>query len=136
MTRELGLAAMRGVKIRIVTPGIPDKKITYTLTRSYYADLVRYGIEIFEYTPGFCHAKQWVCDDELSIVGTINMDYRSLYLHFENAVLIYGKETALSIRKDFEETFERSCNVTEKYNDRPKTLKLHQCILRIVAPLF
>ena len=78
MSRELAMAAMRGVDVRIVTPGIPDKKLTYSLTRSYYADLVRYGVRIYEYTPGFIHAKQWVSDGEVSVVGTINMDFRSL----------------------------------------------------------
>ena len=94
MSRELAMAAMRGVDVRIVTPGIPDKKLTYSLTRSYYADLVRYGVRIYEYTPGFIHAKQWVSDGEVSVVGTINMDFRSLYLHFENAEYIKGREHA------------------------------------------
>lgn len=83
MERELRLAVKRGVDVRIVTPGIPDKKLVYRITRSYYEPLCSAGVRIYEYTPGFCHAKQWVCDDEVSVVGTINMDYRSLYLHFE-----------------------------------------------------
>ena len=96
----------------------------------------RYGVRIYEYTPGFIHAKQWVCDNELSVVGTINMDFRSLYLHFENAVMVYGKETAADIMNDFYNIFKRSEEVTGKYTNKPKILKIHQCILRLLAPLF
>ena len=78
MNRSLGLAAKRGVDVRIVTPGIPDKKLIYKVTCSYYAGLVRQGVRIYEYTPGFIHAKQCVCDGEAATCGTINMDYRSL----------------------------------------------------------
>lgn len=84
MSRELELAAKRGVDVRLITPGIPDKKMVYRMTRSYYNRLVEGGVRIYEYTPGFCHAKQCVSDDEVATVGTINLDYRSLYLHFEN----------------------------------------------------
>ncbi|MDF2801616.1 MAG: cardiolipin synthase, partial [Anaerocolumna sp.] len=83
MKYALTMAAKRGIDVRIVTPGIPDKKIVYRLTRSNYAPLIKSGVRIYEYTPGFIHAKSYVCDDELAVVGTINMDYRSLYLHFE-----------------------------------------------------
>lgn len=136
MTRELCMASMRGVDVRIVTPGIPDKKITYSLTRSYYIELVKAGIKIYEYTPGFMHAKQWLCDDEISIIGTINMDFRSLYLHFENAVLVYGKYTASNLLNDFENIFAKSENVSEKHKNKPRKLRLQQCLLRLVAPLF
>ena len=136
MSRELAMAAMRGVDVRIVTPGIPDKKLTYSLTRSYYADLVRYGVRIYEYTPGFIHAKQWVSDGEVSVVGTINMDFRSLYLHFENAAYVYGRETAADILNDFYNIFRRSEEVTDKYINKPRILRIGQCILRLVAPLF
>ena len=83
-------AAKSGVDVRIVTPGIPDKKLIYKVTRSYYAGLVRQGVRIYEYTPGFIHAKQCVCDGEAATCGTINMDYRSLYLHFENGAFLYN----------------------------------------------
>ena len=136
MSRELAMAAMRGVDVRIVTPGIPDKKLTYSLTRSYYADLVRYGVRIYEYAPGFVHAKQWVSDGEVSVVGTINMDFRSLYLHFENAAYVYGRETAADILNDFYNIFRRSEEVTDKYINKPRILRIGQCILRLVAPLF
>ena len=91
MNRAFALAARRGIDVRIVTPGIPDKKAIYRITRSYYGRLVDNGIRIFEYTPGFCHAKQCVSDDKTAICGTINLDYRSLYHHFENGVLVHDE---------------------------------------------
>ena len=93
-------------------------------------------MRIYEYTPGFCHAKQWVCDDEVSVVGTINMDYRSLYLHFENAVFIYNKATALSVEQDMLNNFEAGHEVTADYaKDVIKPLRLGVCMLRMISPL-
>ncbi len=136
MNRELTLAAKRGVDVRIVTPGIPDKKLTYQVTRSYYAALVDEGVQVYEYTPGFCHAKMMVCDDELATVGTINLDYRSLYHHFENGCLMYQSEAVKAIKEDFMEMFEKSCNVTEKYKTKPgHIIRIGQCLLRLIAPL-
>lgn len=136
MSRELRLAAKRGVDVRIITPGIPDKKTVFRVTRSYYAELIRDGVRIYEYTPGFIHAKQCVCDDEVATVGTINMDYRSLYFHFENGVFLYGCSAVGEIRRDFDETFPMCCEVTEKYRSgRSATLSIGQCILRLFAPL-
>lgn len=135
MASELILAAKRGIDVRIITPGIPDKKIIYKITRSYYGMLVKHGIRIYEYTPGFCHAKQWVCDDETAVVGTINMDYRSLYHHFENGVFLYNCDAVADIRRDFEETFAQCEEVTEKYRRRSNSLRVWQCVLRLFAPL-
>ena len=100
MIYALQLAAKRGVDVRIVTPGIPDKKLVFRLTRSYYRFLQDAGVKIYEYTPGFMHAKSFVSDDLLAIVGTINLDYRSLYLHFECATLIYGGRVIEEIKSD------------------------------------
>lgn len=136
MGRELALAAKRGVDVRIITPGIPDKKLIYRVTRSYYAGLVKNGVRIFEYTPGFIHAKQCVCDDEIATVGTINLDYRSLYFHFENGAFLYGCDAVKDVKKDFDATFPVCCEVTEKYKSGgPAALRLSQCILRLFAPL-
>ncbi|MGN0327647.1 MAG: cardiolipin synthase [Lachnospira sp.] len=136
MDRELSLAAKRGVDVRIVTPGIPDKKMVYKMTRSYYAPLVSDGVRIYEYTPGFMHAKQWVCDDEIAVVGTINMDHRSLYLHFENACLVYGKGLAADVKKDMLDNFEISTEVTDKYkSDNARKMSIGECMLRLIAPL-
>lgn len=136
MNRALGLAAKRGVDVRIVTPGISDKKLIYKVTRSYYAGLVRQGVRIYEYTPGFIHAKQCVCDGEAATCGTINMDYRSLYLHFENGAFLYNCDAVKEMRKDFEHIFAESTEVTEKYKSgRSAVLRGTQCLLRLFAPL-
>ena len=136
MTRELCLAAERGVDVRIVTPGIPDKKLVYQTTRSYYAPLVRRGVRIYEYTPGFIHQKQTLCDGETATVGTINFDYRSLYHHFENGVLLHGCGAIGAIGEDFAQIFEVSREVTEQYKGkRSMGLRIIQCILRLFAPL-
>lgn len=136
MERELRLAVKRGVDVRIVTPGIPDKKMVYKITRSYYEPLCSAGVRIYEYTPGFCHAKQWVGDDEVSVVGTINMDFRSLYLHFENAVFTYNKGLAAKVKKDMLNNFEAGREVTKDYaKDVIRPLKLGTCILRMISPL-
>lgn len=136
MNRELGLAAKRGVDVRIMTPGIPDKKIVYQVTRSYYAGLVKEGVRVFEYTPGFCHGKQCVADDETAIIGTINMDFRSLYHHFENGVFLYNCQTVKDMKQDFDATFLECKEVTEGYKTgRSAVLRVGQCILRLFAPL-
>ena len=134
--RELRLAAKRGVDVRLITPGIPDKKAVFQVTRSYYAGLVRDGVRIYEYTPGFIHAKQCVCDGETAVVGTINLDYRSLYLHFENGVFLYDCEAIKDIRADFDGLFPVCQEVTEEYRSgRSAVLRIGQCILRLAAPL-
>lgn len=135
MSRELTLARKRGVDVRIITPGIPDKKTVFMLTRSYYGLLAKSGVRIFEYAPGFMHAKQCVSDGEIAVVGTINLDYRSLYLHFENAVLFYDCDAVRDVEADFFETFPVCEEVTERYRDRKAPLRIWQCILRLFAPL-
>ena len=136
MQRELTLAAGRGVDVRIVTPGIPDKKIVYQATRSNYAALASKGVRIYEYTPGFVQSKQFVCEGEIAAVGTINMDFRSLYLHFENGCLFYGGHAVEDVGKDFEQLFTIAEEVTGKYAGKRNTaLRGVQCILRLFAPL-
>ncbi|MBR1628713.1 MAG: cardiolipin synthase [Lachnospiraceae bacterium] len=136
MNHALSLAAKRGVDVRIVTPGIPDKKIIYSVTRSYYNGLVRNGVRIFEYTPGFCHAKMSIADDLAATCGTINMDYRSLYHHFENGCLFADCEAVGEVRADFERVFEESKEVTDHYKSgRGAFLRVGQMLLRLIAPL-
>ena len=108
LTEDIKNVAMRGVDVRIVTPHIPDKKLIQLVTRGAYPDLLSAGVRIFEYTPGFIHSKQMIVDDRFAAVGTINLDYRSLVHHYENAVLLYKTESIADIRKDFEEIFEQS----------------------------
>lgn len=121
MNRVMGLAAERGVDIRIMTPGIPDKRTIYRITRSHYQRLVVDGVRIFEYSPGFCHAKQVVCDDKVALCGTINFDFRSLYHHFENGVLFANCQAVQDMKLDFEHCFPLCREVTEQYR-KPQNL--------------
>ena len=136
MTHALSLAAKRGVDVRIITPGIPDKKMVYSMTRSFYNGLVQNGVRIFEYTPGFCHCKMSVSDDRVATCGTINLDYRSLYHHFENGCLYYDCQAVLETKQDFENTFRECKEVTDIYRSgRGRILRLQQLLLRLIAPL-
>ncbi len=131
----LCMAAKRGVDVRMITPGIPDKKLVYRLTRSYYPTLLRAGVKIYEYTPGFIHAKSFVCDDKLCVVGTINMDYRSLYLHFECGTLMYNNPEIKQVKKDDLETMEK-CRKVELSDMKTNFLgELFDSFLRSIAPL-
>lgn len=136
MISALSLAARRGVDVRIITPGVPDKKIVYSVTRSFYNVLAVNGVKIYEYTPGFCHCKMSVCDDVMATCGTINLDYRSLYHHFENGCFMADCGTVKDIRADFEEMFKVSADVTEYYvSGRGRVLRFGQMLLRLAAPL-
>ena len=136
MNHAFAMAAKSGVDVRIITPGIPDKKVVYNVTRSYYAGLVKNGVRIYEYTPGFCHAKQCVSDDKVATCGTINLDFRSLYHHFENGVLMYDCEAVGKIKDQFDALFPQCREVTEEYRTgRSSFLRLRQLILRLFAPL-
>ena len=136
MTRALGLAAKRGVDVRIIVPGIPDKKTIYQVTRSYFSGLARQGVRIFSYTPGFCHGKMCICDGELVSIGTSNLDYRSLYLHFENNVLLHGGAAVQAVEQDFTETFALCREITQEYvSGRGAFLLTWQCLLRLFSPL-
>lgn len=101
LQQALTLAAKRGVDVRLMTPGTPDKKAVYRMTQSYYAPLLEAGVRIYEYTPGFLHAKTFVCDDKIASIGTINLDYRSLYLHFETSTMLYYHPVVDDIKQDF-----------------------------------
>lgn len=131
----LCLAAKKGVDVKIVTPGIPDKKTVFKLTRSYYPQLIRAGVKIYEYTPGFIHAKVFICDDEIATVGTINMDYRSLYLHFECGVYLYKCKCLSDIKKDVLDTISKSREFSDQDIKDGRRYALWQAILRVFAPL-
>lgn len=136
MITALGLAAKRGVDVRIIMPHIPDKKYAYETARSYYPELLKQHVRIFEYEPGFVHAKNFTADDQISVVGTINMDYRSLYLNFECAAVMYGCSTVCSVRHDFEETLKRCIEVTlQDCKTRPLHKRMIGWVLRMFAPL-
>ena len=131
----LRLAAKRGVDVRIYTPGVPDKPTIYQLTRSYFPHLLRAGVRIFSYTPGFLHAKTWLVDDRIAAVGTVNLDYRSLYLHFENSVLIYGGAVLDDVRRDLAEIEKESAEVKLADCRTGFFGTMYSAVLRLVAPL-
>ncbi len=133
MIHALSLAAKRGVDVRLVTPGIPDKKLIYKVTRSFYAPLVKDGVRVYEWTPGFCHCKMSVTDDKMSVCGTINLDYRSLYHHFENGCWMYDHDVSVAIRKDMESMFSQGQEVTDQYRDA--SMKISMMIMRLFAGL-
>lgn len=135
MITALTLAAKRKVDVRIITPGIADKKTVYEVTRSYYSILLEAGVKIYEYTPGFLHAKCFVSDDNIATVGTINMDYRSLYLHFENAVFLYKTNTVMDVKKDFLETQEKSREIAYETTVKGRAFSVYLAVLRLFAPL-
>lgn len=128
-------AAKRGVDVRIVTPGIPDKKTVFRLTRSNYAPLLKSGVKIYEYTPGFIHAKSMVSDDLCAVVGTINLDYRSLYLHFENAVYFSGCPAVLDVKKDGENVFAVSRPISIENTRQGFIGRLTNSVLRVFETL-
>ena len=136
MLDALQYAARRGVDVRIIIPHIPDKKPIFAMSRTYYPDLLAAGIKVYEYTPGFIHAKVFVSDDETAVVGTVNMDYRSLYHHFECAAYLYRNEAVADVEKDFQETLEQCMEVDMRYYKRINILnRLMGRVLRLVGPL-
>ena len=132
----LRFAAMRGVDVRIILPGIPDKKFPYALARSHYRSLISAGVKIYEYTPGFVHAKVFVSDDCKAVVGTINLDYRSLYHHFECAAFMEDVPCIKDIKEDFDAT-QAKCRSVSMDDVRHFSLmtKIEGLAGRIVAPL-
>ena len=107
MANALTFAAKRGVEVSLILPHIPDKKYAFALAKTHYPQLLSAGVQIWEYTPGFVHAKSFVSDDRKAVVGTINLDYRSLYLHFECAAFFCHMEAVNSVEEDFQQTLLR-----------------------------
>jgi cardiolipin synthase len=135
MIQALIESARRGVDVRIITPSIPDKKRVKWLTEYNYGILLLHGIRIFEYLPGFLHAKV-IMNEHCAIVGTINMDYRSFYLHYENGVWIYDTEIIKDIHGDFDDTFQESREISyAEWLSRPWQLKIGQNILNVFSTL-
>ncbi len=133
LKRSLENAAARGVDVRIVMPHIPDKKIVFAISRSNYRRLQKHGVKIFEYEPGFVHAKQFVSDGTTAVVGTINLDYRSLLHHFENGVLMFNTDCIADIERDFESMFEQ-CMAMDGYKQNVFT-KVFCKIAEVFQPL-
>ena len=135
MLDALKNAAKRGVDVRLVLPGIPDKKLVYRLSRSYYLPLLRAGVKIYEYTPGFLHAKCYVSDDRVAVVGSINMDYRSLFLHFECGVLLQYNSQIGVLRDDVLHTLPQCRQVQEKDCRTSLPGTVLDSVLRLLSPL-
>lgn len=137
LERAIKFAAERGIDVRLILPGIPDKKTAYALAKTHYKELIKSGVKIYEYTPGFVHAKVFVCDDEKAVVGTINLDYRSLYHHFECATYMYRTSCIPAIEADFQQTLRDCRRVTPETIKKEKLYyKIMGQVLKLVAPLF
>ena len=136
LSTALQFAAKRGVDVRIILPHIPDKQTAFALAKNHYPELLEAGVKIFEYTPGFIHAKVVLCDDLHAVVGTINLDYRSLYHHFECAAYLYKVPALSDIHRDFVET-EAKCQrvTTEDVKKRSLLSRLLGHLLNVFAPL-
>ena len=136
MLTALSFAAKRGIDVKLILPHVPDKRFAFALAKSHYRELLRAGVRIYEYTPGFVHAKVFTSDDEKAVVGTINLDYRSLYLHFECAAFLYRVDEIENIEKDFQETLEKCQEITlENWKERTLLLRLYGWFLKVLAPL-
>ena len=136
METALKFAAEKGIDVKLILPGIPDKPMPYALAKSHYRSLLDSGVKIYEYTPGFVHAKVFVSDDCRAVVGTINLDYRSLYHHFECAAYMYRTECISDIEKDFQATLVRCRQVTpETVKNEKWNVKLTGFVMKAIAPL-
>lgn len=136
MVNAIIFASQRGVDVKIMLPHIPDKKYAYWLARTYYSELISEGVEIYEYIPGFIHAKSFTSDGEKAVVGTINLDFRSLYLHFECAAYMWRNPAVLDVEADFQETLKKCKKITLKdCKEYSKLYKILGRTLRLVAPL-
>lgn len=136
MIKALQNAAKSGVDVRIIMPGIPDKRVIYWMSQSYYEPLIECGVKIYQYNPGFLHAKCFVCDDEIATVGSINMDYRSLYLHFECGVWMYQSSAVMQVKEDVLKTIEQSEKISMEFcHKRPAAIRTLLGVMRIFTPL-
>lgn len=135
MIARLSLAAKSGVDVRIITPHKWDKWYVHMTTRSYYRELMKAGVRIYEYSEGFIHSKTFVSDDETAAVGTVNMDFRSLYLHFECAAWMCKSSAVAQVKKEFLETLEKCREITDEDCRCGFFMRLLQSIFRLFAPL-
>ncbi len=128
-------AALRGVDVRIIVPHIPDKKLVFSISRSFYKRLIDAGVKIHEYKPGFIHAKSYIADDKYAMVGTINLDYRSLVHHFENGVWMYGTESIAPLKDDILDTLGKSIEIKPDMIKANALVRFIRAIVRIFAPM-
>ena len=135
MCQSIENAALRGVDVRIVVPHIPDKKMVFLMTRSFYHRLMEAGVKIYEYEPGFIHAKGYLADDEYGMIGSTNLDYRSLVHHFENCVWMYKCDMLKDMKADIDDTIARSILVTKDMLKTSLLQRFMRSVVRIFAPL-
>ena len=132
----LCLSAESGVDVRITMPHIPDKRMIFVMSRSFYPVLLKSGVKIYEYLPGFVHAKSMVCDDSVAYIGTCNLDYRSFYLHYECGAYLYDVPAIADMKADYLRTLEKCKQITyEEATDVTAVTKLARTVLRLFAPL-
>ena len=135
MLNALRMAAKRGVDVRLITPGVPDKKLIFRVTRANYEPLISAGVRIFQYTPGFTHAKSFVSDDEIAVVGTINMDFRSLYLHYECGLLLINTASVMQLKDDFTTTISKCVEVTSEDLKQSFFWHIFDAVIRVFSPM-
>ena len=136
MELAIKFAAERGADVKLILPGTPDKFVPYALAKTHYSSLLKSGVRIYEYTPGFIHSKVFVSDDREAVVGSINLDYRSLYHHFECAAYMFDTECISDIERDFSETLKDCREVTfETIKNEKLSIRLTGYIMKAVAPL-
>lgn len=128
-------AARRGVLVKIIVPYVPDKKIIFEMTKSYFQRLLDAGVEIYEYTPGFVHAKFYLADDTVAMIGTINLDYRSLVHHFENGVWMYGCGCISEMEKDFDATLPKCLKIDNRMIHPSLPQRALCSVIKIISPL-
>ena len=137
MTNSIVAASKRGVNVRIITPHIPDKWYVHLVTQSHYSTLIKASVKIYEYTPGFIHAKNVICDDTVATVGTVNFDYRSLYHNYECGVWMYKTSCISDMKKDFLKTLKISTQITKENLEKTNILKVMlSSMLKFFSPLF
>ncbi len=135
LSQSIENASLRGVDVRIIVPHIPDKKLVFGMTKSYYHRLMKSGVRIYEYNPGFIHSKSYIADDEYAMIGTINLDYRSLVHHFENGVWMYRCDSINDIKNDIQETIAKSIEVTPDMLKMGFITRFIRSMVRIFAPM-
>ena len=128
-------AALRGVDVRVIVPHIPDKKLVFEMTKSFYARLMKAGVRIYEYLPGFIHAKSYIADGEYAMIGTINLDYRSLVHHFENGVWMYRCDSIEDLKRDIDDTLKKSLEITPDMLKTGLFKRFIRAVVRIFAPM-
>ena len=137
LTNSIVAASKRGVNVRIITPHIPDKWYVHLVTQSHYSTLIKASVKIYEYTPGFIHAKNVICDDTVATVGTVNFDYRSLYHNYECGVWMYKTSCISDMKKDFLKTLKISTQITKENLEKTNILKVMlSSMLKFFSPLF